>query len=72
MEVLFICNDGGGFAAKTTVPEGTNVATFIAEKMPHAAPQDFLIRVNRAETTADQILKDGDRLSVTPVKIEGA
>ena len=33
---------------------------------------DYLIRVNRLPSTADQILQPGDRISITPTKIEGA
>ena len=33
---------------------------------------DYLIRVNRLPASADQKLQDGDRVSMTPTKIEGA
>ena len=39
---------------------------------PTAGPQDYLIRVNRQPVAADQVLQEGDRVSVTPTKIEGA
>jgi hypothetical protein len=35
-------------------------------------PQDYLIRVNRQPAASDQVLQEGDRVSLTPVKIEGA
>jgi hypothetical protein len=34
--------------------------------------EDYLIRVNRLPASADQILQEGDRVSMTPTKIEGA
>jgi hypothetical protein len=40
--------------------------------MPGCEPQDFLIRVNRQHAPADQVLREGDRVSVTPTKVEGA
>jgi hypothetical protein len=40
--------------------------------VPHGKPADYLLRVNRAEATADQVLHEGDRVSFTPIKIEGA
>ena len=35
-------------------------------------PEDYLIRVNRLPAGADQVLHEGDRVSMTPTKIEGA
>lgn len=72
MKVLFINNDGGGFADKIEIQEGMSVATLFCQQMPHAKPGDYLIRVNRSEAAADQILHENDRISFTPVKIEGA
>jgi len=40
--------------------------------VPHGKPQDYLIRVNRQPVAAGQILQEGDRVSFTPTKIEGA
>ena len=72
MRVLFINNDGGGFADHIEVPEGTTVAALFAERLPGRQPEDYLIRVNRQPVEADQVLRDGDRVSMTPSKIEGA
>jgi hypothetical protein len=72
MRVLFINNDGGGFADYVEVPPETTVAKFFGDRLPHAKPEDYLIRVNRLPATADQRLQEGDRISMTPTKIEGA
>lgn len=72
MQILFINNDGSGFADKIDIPDGTTVATLFADKMPNRKAADFLIRVNRQPTTADQVLMPDDRVSITPAKIEGA
>jgi hypothetical protein len=72
MKVLYINNDGGGFADHVEVPAGTTVARFFADRLPGAKPGDYLIRVNRLPAAADQVLADGDRVSLTPTKIEGA
>ena len=72
MRVLFINNDGGGFADHIEVAEDTNVQQLFEQRLPGRESQDFLIRVNRQPAAADQILQPGDRVSITPVKITGA
>ena len=72
MTLFFINNDGGGFADRIEVADGTTVSSLFAEKMPGRKAQDFLIRVNRQPAVADQLLKPDDRVSITPTKIEGA
>ena len=72
MKILYINNDGGGFADHIEVEEGLTVQTFFEKRLPQGRPQDYLIRVNRQPAAADQVLQEGDRISVTPTKIEGA
>ena len=70
--VLFINNDGGGFADYVEVAEGTSVPQFFDRQLPGCKPQDYLIRINRQPVARDYVLQEGDRISCTPVKIEGA
>jgi len=72
MKVLFINNDGGGFADHIDVPEGTTVRGLFQEQVGSSKPEHYLIRVNRQPVPADQLLREGDRVSFTPTKIEGA
>jgi sulfur carrier protein ThiS len=72
MQVLFINNDGGGFADYLEVSGGTTVENLFQQRIAHGKPQDYLIRVNRQPVAAGQTLQDGDRVSITPTKIEGA
>ncbi len=72
MVILFINNDGAGFADHVQIAEGTTVEKLFAERIPHGRPQDYLIRVNRQPVSAGQALQEGDRVSFTPTKIEGA
>ena len=72
MRILFINNDGGGFADHIDVPGGSTVEQLFAKQMPGARPQNYLIRVNRQPVAAGQVLLEGDRLSITALKIEGA
>ena len=72
LRILWINNAGGGFADYVQVEEGTSVAKFIGKRLPDANPADYLIRVNRMPVASDQALSDGDRVTCTPLKIEGA
>jgi hypothetical protein len=72
MQILFINNDGGGFADQITVPDHFTVGQLFRERMSGRSPADYLIRVNRQPAAEDQRLQPGDRVSITPTKIEGA
>jgi hypothetical protein len=72
MKVLYINNDGSGFADYIEVPEGMTVEQLFQQKVPSGKPQDYLIRVNRQPSAANQVLREQDRVSFTPTKIEGA
>ncbi len=72
MRLLFVDNDGGGFADYIHVNDGMTVEQFFDEKMPGRKAEHYLIRVNRQPVARDYVLKEGDRITVTPTKIEGA
>ena len=72
MKVLYINNDGGGFADYIEIREGTTITALFQERMPHGKPDDYLIRVNRQPVGADYMLQSQDRVSFTPNKIQGA
>jgi sulfur carrier protein ThiS len=72
MKCLFINNAGSGFADHIEVAEGTTVQQLFQKHLPRSSPNDYLIRVNRQPTAADQVLQDGDRISITATKIAGA
>ena len=72
MQILYINADGAGFADHISIDDGTTVAALFEEQLPHREPSDFLIRVNRQPTSRDAVLQEGDRVSITPLKIEGA
>jgi hypothetical protein len=52
MRILFINNDGGGFAAHIEVGNGTTVSSLMAQRLPGRKPEDYLIRVNRLPVKA--------------------
>ena len=72
MKVLFINNDGGGFADYVEVEPGTTSTNFVAKRLAGRRPEDYLIRINRLPVPPDYVLQEGDRVTMTPTKIEGA
>lgn len=72
MKILMINNDGGGFADYIDVNDGITVEQLFAQQLPERHPGDYLIRVNRQPVPADNVLQVGDRVSITPTKVEGA
>ena len=72
MVILFINNDGAGFADHVEIADGTTVEQLFAQRVPHGKASDYLIRVNRQPVPAGQVLQESDRVSITPTKIEGA
>ncbi|QDT64757.1 molybdopterin converting factor [Calycomorphotria hydatis] len=72
MKIMLINNNGAGFADYVDVTEGTTAQDLFHKHIPHGHPGDYLIRVNRLPVTANQVLVAGDRVSLTPTKIEGA
>ena len=72
MKCLFINNEGAGFANHIDVAPGTTVQQLFSKHLPERSAEDFLIRVNRQPASADQVLVEGDRISITATKIAGA
>jgi len=72
MRILYINNNGGGWADYVDIAEGTTVEQFFKDRMPGDKPVDYLIRVNRQSVSRDTVLKEADRVTITPLKIEGA
>lgn len=72
MKVLLISNDAGGFAHHVDAPDSTTVGQMFERHIGTLNANNYLIRVNRQPATIDQPLRDGDRVSFTPLKIEGA
>ncbi len=72
MRILFINNAGAGFADYLEIEGGTTVTQLFEQQISGGKPTDHLIRVNRLPVASDYVLQEGDRLSITPVKIQGA
>ena len=72
MKVLYLNNDGGGFADHIEIANGTTVQALFNQRVGAGKESNYLIRVNRQPASSEQVLLDGDRVSITPTKIEGA
>ena len=75
MTITYLNRQGGGFAERIAVSEGTTVGQFIISR--GISPEDYTIRIIRDAggaftPTAEEILREGDRLSCVPLKIAGA
>ena len=72
MRILYINNDGSGFADYLEVEPNTTVDKLFTQQMAGRRAEDYLIRVNRQPVARDHVLQEGDRVSMTPTKIQGA
>jgi len=72
MKILLVTNDGPGFADYKEVRDGISVSELFRQEMGDRNPEDFLVRVNREQVSADHELEEGDRVTITPTNIEGA
>ena len=72
MKVLWINNDLGGFADYVPISENTTVEKFFNQQLSGRAAEDYLIRVNRQPVARDYVLQNGDRVTATPTKVDGA
>ena len=72
MKILFINNLGGGFAGHIEIEEGTTIERMFHDRMGGERSENYLVRVNRQIVAADYILVEGDRVTFTPMNIEGA
>ena len=75
INVTLVHNGGAGLPVKTPVVEGTTLEKFL-EVSFDGNPDEFTIRVRANGTSVeahrDYVLEDGDRVSLAPVKVDGA
>ncbi len=75
INVTLVSNSGAGLPVKTPVVEGTTLEQFL-EVAFEGNVDEFTIRVraNGTSVTAhrDYVLCDDDRVSLAPVKVDGA
>jgi hypothetical protein len=72
MRVQLITSEGQGRADQVEVADGTTVSAIFTAHLPGTDWSDYLVRVNRMPAATEQVLRDGDRMTITPLRIEGA
>lgn len=75
IDVTMVSNSGSGLPNRIPISEGTTLEKFL-EVHFEENQDDFTVRVRAngasVEVHRDYILQDGDRVSLTPTKIDGA
>lgn len=75
IEITMVTNDGAGLPVRIPVNEGTTLEKFL-EVSFDGNIDDFTIRVRcdgtSCEVHRDYVLQDGDRISLSPKKVDGA
>lgn len=76
IDVTLVTNDGSGVPRTTSVREGTTIGDFL-DLMFDGEVNDFTIQLRPSggvsrEADLDDVLKDGMRVTLAPVKVEGA
>lgn len=71
MKIQFIDNTNGGFSDEIEVRDGLTVKQLFDVKIGGNVG-NYLIRVNRETVDLNRTLVNGDRVSVTMKKVEGA
>ena len=61
MQILYINNNGAGFANYIDVPHGMTAGELFEREMRQAKPADYLIRVDSRPAARDQVLVEGNR-----------
>jgi sulfur carrier protein ThiS len=70
MKIMYVENQGGGFADYIEIETGMTVGQLLENKGIN--PASFMVRVDRQQVAMDYVLQEGQRASVTPTKFQGA
>lgn len=74
VNVTLVTNDGAGLPKRIQVVEGTTLEKFLGVSFD-GHPDEFTIRIRAnglsVEAHVDYVLQEGDRVSLSPRKIQG-
>lgn len=70
IQVVFVNNAGGGFADRMRIDDDLTIEEFLEDE--GIDPDQTVVQVNGSHVEADRVLRNGDRISATPAKIDGA
>ncbi len=72
VKVHYINSDLTGWQEPLLVRKGTTIDQFLQEQLGRRYnASSYMIRVNRDHVDKDYVLEDGDRVTVTPEKMDG-
>ncbi len=71
IKVMYVGNTGGGFARMEEIPEGTSIGDFFRKVKDGDDVNNYTILVGGAVVTRDTVLKDGERITITPKNLKG-
>ena len=76
ISILYINDDGSGFANNLQIPEGTTIGQFYSQQTGQVSPRgNHIVSVNGGKygglVMADQVLKDKDTVSFIHANIKG-
>jgi sulfur carrier protein ThiS len=72
VRIRLVSNEGAGFADTVEVADNTTIGELFAQRMPGQDASRFNIRVNGDNVQRNEVLCNGDRVTITPNKIAGA
>ena len=72
MRVKVVNNVGGGFASSQTFAEGMTVGKIFESTVPNGNSRDYKIRRNNQPAEFDELVADGDTVTITPMNMKGA
>ena len=76
IDVYMVSNSGSGVPVRFPIVEGTTLEAFLSVHFEEGSPDDFVVKVRSngqgIQVYNDYVLQDGDRVSLTPSKVEGA
>ena len=70
INVTYVNNNGGGFPDTKAVEDGTTFGEFVQANISGGVT-DYRIRLNGEIAAHDVELEDGDKVVVTPLKVDG-